>query len=155
MRTPPRLTNVVSAVLVGALTVGCGLLPALEPVPDGPLVTVETRGGECFDGPCGGTIAIERDGRVHKVAPAPAQLGRIPEPLRGALDQAIRTADFDRLRATPFSGECPVHVDGQEIIYTFTTSAETVRLASCEVEIDPDDPLYRAVDAALAAARPG
>jgi hypothetical protein len=155
MRTPPPPIRFAAVALVAALIGGCGLLPALEPVPAGPLVTVETRGGECFNGPCGGTIAIERDGRVHSLAPAAAELGSIPEPLRVALDQAIRTADFEGLRARPFTGECPVHVDGQETIYTFTTSAEVVRLASCEVEIDPDDPLYRAVDAALAAARPG
>ena len=154
MPTPARLVQLVSTiVLVAVVAPGCGLLPALEPIPDGPLVTVETRGGECFDGPCGRTIAVERNGRIHATAPRPAELGQLPESSRLALEQAIRSADFDRLRSRPFTGECPVHVDGQEVIYTFPTLNGDVRLASCEIELDPGDPLFRAVGAALALAR--
>jgi hypothetical protein len=145
--------TLVAAVFV-LLAAGCGLLPALEPAPSGPIVTVETRGGECFDGPCGGTIAVERDGRVHASAPRPAELGVLPPASRAALEQAVAAADFERLRARPFTGECPVHVDGQEVIYTFTTRSGTVRLASCEVEIDPSDPLFVAVAQALSSSAP-
>ena len=68
-----------------------------------------------------------------------------------ALDAAIRTADFDGIRARPFTGECPVNVDGQETIYEFGAPSGTERVASCETQIDPDAPLFRAVDLALAA----
>ncbi len=150
MRPPARLARIgTTLAAAAALVAGCGLLPALDPVPAGPLVTVETRGGECFDGPCGGTVAIERNGRMHSTSPRPAELGLVPEAARAALEQAVRVADFERLASRPFAGECPVHVDGQEVIYTFGTSSGPVRLASCEVEIDPNDPLFVAVAAAL------
>jgi hypothetical protein len=146
MRSPAA-----ALLVVAVLVVGCGVFPGLDPVPNGPLVTVETRGGECFDGPCGGTVAVERDGRVHATAPRPQELGRLPADVRTALEQAVRVADFERLRSRPFTGECPVNVDGQELVYTFTTPSGAVRLASCEVEIDPSDPLFVAVAAALSA----
>jgi hypothetical protein len=150
MRPPARLARIgTTLAVVAALVAGCGLLPALDPVPAGPLVTVETRGGECFDGPCGGTVAVERNGRIHATAPRPAELGTVPEAARAALEEAVRVADFERFASRPFAGECPVHVDGQEIIYTFGSSSGPVRLASCEVEIDPGDPLFVAVAAAL------
>jgi len=137
-------------VLAAAGLAACGLLPGLEASPAGPLVTLETRGGRCVQGACGGTVAIERDGRVHDIAPQPADRGRIPDHLRVALEQAVRSADFERLKSRPFTGECPVNFDGQEQIYTFTTPAGPVRLASCEVEIDPADPLFLAVENAFA-----
>ena len=51
----------------------------------------------------------------------------------------------------PFTGECPVNVDGQEIIYEFGAPSGTERIASCEVEVDPGLPSFAAVQAALAA----
>jgi len=145
-----RLGLLLLLVLAAAGLAGCGLLPGLEATPEGPLVTLETRGGHCLQGPCGGTVVIERDGRVHDTVPRFADRGRIPDDLRVALDQAVRSADFERLRSRPFTGECPVNFDGQEQVYTFTTAAGSVRLASCEVEIDPADPLFLAVENAFA-----
>jgi hypothetical protein len=136
-------------VLLAAWVVaGCQLFPGVTST--GPLVTVETRGGRCVQGPCGATVAIERDGRVHATAPQPAELSRLPDTVRIGLEQAIRAADFNRLKSRPFTGECPVNFDGQEQIYTFSTPNGPVRLASCEVEIDPKDPLFAAVETALA-----
>jgi hypothetical protein len=43
-----------------------------------------------------------------------------------------------------------VAFDGQETIYTFATASGVERIASCEVEVDPSDPLFVAVSAALA-----
>ncbi len=153
----PGLPLLVRLVALATLEIGlggCGLLPALESPAAGPLVTIETRGGHCRQGPCGGIVAIERDGRVHATAPVAAELGRLPENLKTGLEQVIRTADFQRLRSRPFSGECPVNFDGQEMIYTFTAAGGPIRLASCEVEIDPLDPLFATIEAALAAVPP-
>ncbi len=151
MRLP---TLIPLALVLATMAAGCGLLPGLDPPPAGPLVTVETRGGHCRQGPCGGTVVIDRDGRVHATAPDAAELGTLPDDLRRGLEQAVRVADFERLASRPFTGECPVNFDGQEQVYTFTTPAGPVRLASCEVEIDPSDPLFAAVQAALDAVRP-
>ena len=115
-----------------------------------PLVTVTTRGGECPDGPCGSTLVIERDGRLHQTVPEALELGVVPTDALSALDVAIMTTDFGALRARPFTGECPVAYDGQESIYEFGAPRGVERIASCETEIDPAHPLFRAVDLALA-----
>ena len=126
--------------------------PSPSDVAAGTLVTVETRGGECPQGACGGTIAIDADGRVHALEPAEIEVGTVPEVVLDGLKIELEDADFAALAAVPFTGECPVNVDGQEIIYTFTTASGEVRLASCEVVIDESNPLFVAIQAALAAA---
>ncbi len=145
--------------LVGLVLAACSSVPALPgssaATGTGALVTVETRGGECIDGPCGSKTAIERDGRVHSLAPAEAALGQVPPEVLTALDAAIKTTDFAILKSHPFTGECPVNFDGQEVIYEFGAPSGTERIASCEVEVDPNLPLFVAVQAALAAAGAG
>ena len=73
-----------------------------------------------------------------------------PETLT-ALDGMIKATDFALLRARPFTGECPVNFDGQELIYEFGAPGGVERIASCETEIDPDHPLFLALQQALAA----
>jgi hypothetical protein len=68
-----------------------------------------------------------------------------------ALDAAIKTTDFDVVRARPFTGECPVAFDGQEWIYEFGAPGGVERVASCETEIDPAHPAFAATTAALQA----
>lgn len=135
-------------VLGSILLIGCASLPGV-PAATGPLVTVTTRGGECFDGPCGSSIAIERDGSVHEAAKPPNDLGTVPDDVLTALDAAIKTTDFEAVRAVPFTGECPVNFDGQEWIYEFGAPGGLERIASCETEIDPANPAFAAVTAAL------
>ena len=116
-----------------------------------PLVTVTTRGGHCLEGACGSTLVIERDGRLRQTAPEDMVLGQVPGEALVALDGAIKTTDFAAIRARPFTGECPVNFDGQEVIYEFGAPGGVERIASCETEVDPDHPLFVAVQAALAA----
>ena len=139
--------------VLGAVLVACSpaAVASLLPAADGPLVTVTTRGGECFDGPCGSTIIIERDGRVHQTAPVAAESGTVPAQLLTALDASVKATDFDLIRARPFTGECPVNFDGQEVIYEIESPGGVERIASCETEIDPDHPVFAGVEAALAA----
>ena len=126
-------------------------IASLIPDRSGPLVTVTTRGGECMDGPCGNVIAIAANGQVHQVQPEPAELGELSDELLSALDAQIKTTDFAVIRARPFTGECPVNFDGQEVVYEFAAPSGVERIASCETEIDPDHPLFLAVEAALQA----
>jgi hypothetical protein len=126
---------------------------SLLPVGSGPIVSVTTRGGECVNGPCGSTIVIERDGRVHQTAPASAELGALPPNALTALDAAVQTTDFEAVRARKFTGECPTAFDGQEVTYEFGAPGGVQRIASCETEIDPDQPVFVAVSAALEAIR--
>ena len=142
------LLVVVWAVLSG----GCALV---EPAAGtGPLVTIETRGGECPRGACESLVLIERDGRLHRLRPDVGDMAQLSPEVVAAIEGAILTTDFATVRSRPFTGECPVNFDGQEIIYGFSTPSGVERIASCEVEIDPDHPLFRAVAGALGASPP-
>jgi hypothetical protein len=146
-----RLVRCVVLVATGLVLIGCSpaAIASVLPVPSGPLVTVTTRGGECVDGPCGSAIAIERDGQVRQVAPQAADLGALPAAVLDALDSAVKTANFEAIRARKFTGECPTAYDGQEQIYEFSAPSGVQRVASCETEIDPNQPVFAAVTAAL------
>jgi hypothetical protein len=141
------LTAIGGLLLASSPAAVASLLPAVA----GPLVTITTRGGECVYGPCGSTIVIERDGRVHQTAPTAAELGTLPADVLSALDASVKAADFGVIRSRPFTGECPVAFDGQEVTYEFGAPGGVERIASCETEIDPDQPVFAAVTAALAA----
>ena len=151
MRSRPLPLVLLAAVAV--LVSACQGLSIASTLPDqgGPLVSVVTRGGECPDGACGSATVIARDGQVHQIEPVPADLGEVPPAILTALDAAIKTADFEAIRSVAFTGECPVNFDGQEVIYEFAAPSGVERIASCETEVDPDHPLFAAVDAALAA----
>jgi len=151
MTTPLRPRAALLFILAVLLS-ACQSLPvvaSLAPVSAGPLVTVTVRGGECVSGPCGGTTVIERDGRIRHTAPVAADLGQVPADVLTALDAAIKTTDFDVVRARPFTGECPVNFDGQEQIFEFGAPGGVERIATCETEVDPNHPLFKAVTAAI------
>jgi len=116
----------------------------------GPLVTVQTRGGMCpAGGMCDETVTLEQDGRVHSSAKPPNDLGRVSVEGMTALKAAIQAADYTALKSKPFTGECPVNFDGQELIFTFAAPGGNQRIATCEVEVDWGDPLFVAVATAL------
>jgi hypothetical protein len=146
-----RALALVSAftIAIAAIAAACsgGTIPI--PVATGPLLTVETRGGECFAAPCGSTITIERDGRVHSAAKPPNDLGQVPPDQLAALDAAIKATDFAILTGRPFTGECPTTFDGQEFVFEFGAPGGPQRLATCEVEVDYGSPLFVAVSTAL------
>ena len=148
-----RIGTAAVLALVGILVMACSssVIDSLLPVPAGPLVKVTTRGGECVNGPCGSIIEIGRDGIVTELLPGSKDLGIVPAEVLAALDGAIMAADFDAIRAHRFTGDCPTAFDGQEVIYEFAAPGGVERIASCETEIDPDHPLFLAVDAALQA----
>ena len=129
---------------------GCSSAPNL-PVPGvGPLVTVQSRGGMCMDGGmCDSLVVLERDGRVHDGATPQKTYGRVSAAAYAALDAAIQSADYTTMKSKPFTGECPVAFDGQELIFEFAAAGGTQRLASCEVEIDWSSPLFIALAGAL------
>lgn len=151
-----RSQSIVLAAVLAALALGVAGCAAEIPVPSatpspvatGVLLTVETRGGLCADGPCGTTIFVERDGTVHQAAKPPNELGVVPVAALAALDEAVRTTDFAELRSHPFTGLCPTAVDGQEIVFEFGAPGGIERIATCEVEVDFSAPLFvAAIDA--------
>jgi hypothetical protein len=114
-----------------------------------PLVSVEYRGGECPSGTCDRLLNIEADGRIHEVIPKDRVLGTAPPEVIDALRTEVEQADYLAIRSHPFQGTCPTAVDGQETIYTFHTTVRDREIASCTVAVDPANPLFVAVEAAL------
>jgi len=147
---PNRPFRVHLAVLIlvamAASVAACGFGGASA---SGPLVTVEMRGGECVNGPCGMTVVLDRDGSVHSAAKPPNDLGMVPPEKVAAIDAAIKLTDFSALRGRPFTGECPTAFDGQEIVFEFAAPSGPERLASCESDLDYGLPLFVAVANAL------
>jgi hypothetical protein len=125
--------------------------PSPSAVAAGPLVTVETQGGECMQGACGGVVVVDTDGHVHTAPPESKQLGVVPEATLQALTTEIEQADFAAIKSRPFTHTCPIAFDGQQLIYTFATPNGDERIDSCQVIVDPAHPLFAAVEAALVA----
>ncbi len=146
-----HLRRLIAVVVLVAVVAACQSIPVVSSIVPGsaPLVSVTVRGGECPEGPCGSTTVIERDGRVHQTAPLAAEMGALSGDLLTALETAVQTTDFDVVRARPFTGECPVNFDGQETIYEFGAPGGTQRIATCETDVDPNHPLFKAVTAAI------
>jgi len=145
-----RLAMLLSIVAVAGTLGACSSLGSLGvPAATGPLLTVTMRGGMCADGACDNSVILDRDGRVHRAAKPPNDLGTVPAQAMATLTAAIGATDYSAIRARPFTGECPVNFDGQEFIFEFVTSAGTQRIASCEVDIDWGHPLFVAVGVAL------
>lgn len=130
--------------LAGCTFTGDPAIPGM-----GPLVTVQMHGGMCPDGMCDNSVVLERDGRVHSAAKPPNELGRVSAQAMATLTAAVQTADYATLKSHPFTGECPIAFDGQELIFEFGVGVGTQRLASCEVDIDWGHPLFVAVGVAL------
>jgi hypothetical protein len=141
-----RLALTFATVACVALTLAACDGQAAAP---GPLVSVELRGGECFAAPCGMTVTLERDGRVHGATKPPNDLGTVPADQVRAMDRLIAATDFAVIRSRPFVGDCPTAFDGQEIVFQFATPAGVQRIASCEFAIDYGLPLFVAVSTAL------
>jgi hypothetical protein len=143
---------VLAAVLLAVTVsvVACSAeapLPSPSPAPTGAgvLLTVETRGGLCANGPCGTTIFVERDGRVHQAAKPPNDLGVVSAGALAALERAIQSTDFAELRSHRFTGQCPTAYDGQEIVFEFGAPGGVERIASCETAVDYGSPLFVAI----------
>ncbi len=157
----PRGLAASLLVLVALATTACGIAPTssgpapspvvtgVAVVPAATLLTVESRGGECLDGPCGSTIVVDTDGTVRSAAKPPNVLGTIPRAQLAALESAIKVTDFALLKARPFVGECPTAFDGQEFIFEFAAPGGVERIATCEVDVDYGLPLFVAVSTAL------
>ena len=145
-----RLVMLLSAVAISTASLAaCGTRSGVTIPLTGPLVTVQLRGGMCQAGPCDQTVTLERDGRVHSAAKPPNDLGVVPADAMGKLNAAIQATDFAAIKSHPFTGECPIAFDGQELIFDFAVGAGTQQIASCTTDIDWGHPLFAAVGIAL------
>jgi hypothetical protein len=117
--------------------------PSVPPLAGDTLVHVLLRGGHCRTGECRSEVTISAWGTVQR-DDGPAVL--VPGPALAALVDAIRATDFDAILARPFTGECPTAYDGQEAVFTIATPEGPVEIASCSVEVNPNAPLFVALD---------
>ena len=145
----PRQRRLLALAFAVALSLGACSLGSVGIPATGPLVTVTMRGGHCADGACDTSVILDRDGRVHSAAKPPNDLGQVSAQAMATLTAAIGATDYAAIRAHPFTGECPVNFDGQELIFEFAAGTGTQRIASCEVDIDWGHPLFVAVGVAL------
>ena len=145
-RGPRRAAKLAMAFML-LVVAACSSGAALPGV--GPIVTVQMRGGMCPNGACDSAVILDRDGRVHSAAKPPNDLGQVDAKAMAALTAAIQATDFATLKSHPFTGQCPIAFDGQELIFEFAVATGTQRIASCEVDIDWGHPLFVAVGAAL------
>ncbi len=167
MRTLPALLIVLFAAVLAGCTSGPApssppsrapsVLPAETPPPTPtasqeplPILSIETRGGECAEGACSRLVNIDDNGRIHEVIPKDRVVGTVPKDVLEALQIEMVQANFALLQSKPFTGECPTAFDGQETIYTFHIPTGDEEIASCKVAIDENHPLFRAVAAAQA-----
>ena len=153
MRLRARLLRLAMLLTLAAMATGalaaCSQAGSVTIPGTGPLVTVSMRGGMCMDGPCDRSVILERDGRVHEAAKEPNDLGVVGAEAMSTLTAAVAAADYATIKSKPFTGECPVNFDGQELIFEFAFGTGTQRIASCETEIDWSSPLFVAVATAL------
>jgi hypothetical protein len=145
------MSNVLRLFAVAVLAAGCALVEAPTA---GPLVTVEATGGHCREGTCRSVVAIEADGRVHQIEPAEMELHQVTGESIDLLRTAIGITDFEAIGSRPFLGTCPTAFDGQELVYTVATVHGPERIASCDVEVDAQAPLFTAIHAILGASMP-
>jgi len=124
-------------------------LPTPEPFP---LLSIETKGGECPSGMCTRLVNVEGDGRLQEVIPRDQVIGQAPPALVDALQVEIERANYRLILSQPFTGTCPTAYDGQQLIYTFHVSTGDRTVDTCKVAIDPNHPLFVAVSAVLRAA---
>jgi hypothetical protein len=142
----------IRVALFAVVVTGCALVQ--PPAPAGPLVTIEATGGMCRTGTCRSVVAIEADGHVHQVEPEAIEISQVTTESIDVLRTAIAVTDFEAIRSRPFLGTCPTAFDGQERVYTITTAHGSERIASCDVEVDPDTPLFTAIHAILGTSVP-
>jgi hypothetical protein len=151
------LKRAAQLLLLSVVVVACGTAaatpsptPSPTPTPSGPLLTIESRGGHCMDGPCGQTLIVEYDGRVHEAAKPPNDLGFVEPDILAELKTAIAEADFAAIKARPFTDTCPTAYDGMEIVVDFGTASGTEHIEGCQVAIDWAAPPFLTIKAALA-----
>lgn len=95
-------------------------------------------------------MIVDFDGRVHQAAKPPNDVGFVDPDQLSLLQQAIADTDFAEIRSHPFTDECPVNYDGQEIVVEFATANGTERIEGCQVAIDWSSPPFATIKTALA-----
>jgi hypothetical protein len=140
-----RLSLSVFTLLIALLAGACSwpFSPSLDDngaqsADNAVVMTAIYSGGHCVYGECGGQVTIYADGTYEVVNGAgDLRVETLPASTVDQLVAQIDAADYAAIRSQPFTDTCPIAYDGQEVTYTFYTSAGTETIASCQYVIDP------------------
>lgn len=142
------LRVVLAAAVLAAVAASCGS-PIAQTVQ--PLVTIQWHGGLCPEGECSRMMVIRTDGVIEDANLGEGSVRADPAAFT-RLRATISETDLRSLAGKPFTGTCPTAFDGQEVVFTFRVPSGDFRLASCEVELNPEHPLFQAIQEVLRAA---
>ena len=107
------------------------------------LLQISYSGGMCPSGVCSSTKSILKDGSFLVNGELKT---KISEQEINELQSLIASTDFASVKAVKFIGTCPTAYDGQELTYIFYTPKGLETIASCQVKIDINSPLFAKID---------
>ena len=119
-------------------------------------VTIDQTGGCMMMGPNCVRYAAASDGAVsvYRLGGPEAELIdaiTIDQTLVDDLSQAVAATDLDALRSRLGPGECRGCYDGIDTEVTFVAGDAVVTFSSVDVEFDPSEPVFAALEAVIAA----
>ena len=126
----------------------CSSLPNNQPASPSPapapLLKIIMTGGLCPYGGCSVELDIDSDGAFTvREGGALMQQGVTDKARISHLIEYVNKANFNTIKAQPFTDICPAAYDGSEMTYTFHTSHGVETISSCEVVIDDHQPLFQ------------
>lgn len=118
---------------------------------NGQLLSVLQQGGLCIEGICNREVIIYHDSTYEvKYGNGDHTEGSFSAERVNTLRGLIATADFELMRAVPFTDVCPTAYDGIEIIYTFYINGGVEIISSCAYVIDVNSSIFAAIFELLA-----
>ena len=108
------------------------------------LAEVKYTGGLCQSGLCESLYVIKNNGQLFYQGKLTGYTINQSDITR--LTTEIQSTDFNEIKNHKSTGTCPSAYDGQEVIYTFYTSARIQVVSSCEYQIDAQIGVFKAVE---------
>jgi hypothetical protein len=110
----------------------------------GPLAERHTWGGLCPEGPCTTTLEVSGDGRWTWDDGVGREGGRLGDAQLSRLRRAVAATGLGA--PTGAAPGCAADSDGTSVRYGWAATDGWGTASSCEVLVDPADPLVRALD---------
>jgi hypothetical protein len=158
-----ELKKILSVIITTFLLSGCGapstklntptgsivsiVAPTLVPTPilkHTLLLKITRTGGLCPYGGCHQELILDTEGAYTLTdGDTLTQQGIIDKSKISQLAEVINHANFNQIKAQPYTGICPTAYDGSEVTYTFCTSKGIESISSCKIAIDEHQPLFQ------------
>lgn len=116
----------------------------LSPTTPNFLLSIRREGGMCAAMGCFSEVAVLSNGTYRYADSLPKQrTGRLARGEVRRFQQRIANANFEAIKARPFTGTCPLAYDGPETVYTFRSGDRVEVLRSCQTQIEGSNPLFQ------------